>query len=79
MDRHGGGDDLDDDFVPDDLVALSDDEDGDSEPGPATPSYAHFKDPLHAMAAGAGAALPGMPKDGAYKKYVLVALGGADS
>ena len=27
MDRHGGGDDLDDDFVPDDLVALSDDED----------------------------------------------------
>ncbi|KAI0807232.1 U3-containing 90S pre-ribosomal complex subunit-domain containing protein [Fomes fomentarius] len=27
MIRHGGGDDLDDDFVPDDLVALSDEED----------------------------------------------------
>ena len=27
MSRHGGGDDLDDDFVPDDLVALESDED----------------------------------------------------
>lgn len=61
------------------LEALSDDEDGDSEPGPATPSYTHFKDPLHALGVGAGMALPGMPKDGAYKKYVLVALGGAGS
>ncbi|KAF7791247.1 hypothetical protein EIP86_002261 [Pleurotus ostreatoroseus] len=28
MDRYGGGDDLDDDFVPDDLVAFSDEEEG---------------------------------------------------
>ncbi|KAJ3556636.1 hypothetical protein NM688_g1911 [Phlebia brevispora] len=28
MNRHGGGDDLDDDFVPDDLVAFSDDDEG---------------------------------------------------
>ena len=27
MSRHGGGDDLEDDFVPDDLVALSDEDD----------------------------------------------------
>ena len=30
MNRPGGGDDLDDDFVPDDLVALSDAEDEDA-------------------------------------------------
>lgn len=51
--HHGGGDDLEDDFVPDDLVALSEeedlddigeplsaDEDGDTQPQPGQPQSA---------------------------------------
>ena len=30
--QHGGGDDLEDDFVPDDLIAMSDDEDDNNSP-----------------------------------------------
>lgn len=53
------------------LEALSDDEDGDSEPGPATPSYAHFQ---QREAAGGftppAATAQNVPKDGAYLKCV---------
>jgi signal recognition particle subunit SRP19 len=54
------------------LEALSDDEDeGDSEPGPATPSYAHFKE---RESAGGFISQPTVtqnyPKDGAYLKCV---------
>lgn len=54
------------------LEAVSDSEDeGDSEAGPATPSYAHFKERESAggFAPGTGLA-QNIPKDGAYLKCV---------
>lgn len=56
------------------LEALTDDEDEeDSEPGPATPSYAHFKERESAgsFSPSHGAA-QNVPKDGAYLKCVLL-------
>ena len=57
------------------LEALTDEEDdgGDSEAGPATPSYTHFKERESAggFAPTSGAA-QNVPKDGAYLKYVCL-------
>ncbi|EKM56508.1 uncharacterized protein PHACADRAFT_253679 [Phanerochaete carnosa HHB-10118-sp] len=54
------------------LEALSDDEDGGSEAGPATPSYAHFQQREAAGGFAPAAAAPNMPKDGAYLKWTCI-------
>ena len=55
------------------LEALSDDEDeGDSEAGPATPSYTHFKERESAGFAPQPTVTQNYPKDGAYLKCALL-------